>query len=282
MRKHKGWIALDLDGTITDKTHRAPKDVVQFLHALQESGWEIIFITGRTFSFAWNVIKEFDFSYYLAIQNGADILLMPEKKRVERHYLDASAVPLLETAFEGEEEDFILYTGYEKGDYCYYRPNRFSPAFLEHIRTKIMPLSPEPWQSVESYDFEGGLSFPLAKCFGTKKAMERISALLHTVPSLSATMIRDPLADNTYLILVTAKLATKGNALNAIKKATGKGGLTIAAGDDLNDISMLEAADIKVVMSTAPAEMIPLATIVAKHGKQHGIIAALTEATHGR
>src|SRR5581483_491455 len=282
MREHKGWIALDLDGTITDKTHHAPKDVVQFLHSLQESGWEIVFITGRTFSFAWKVIKEFDFPYYLAIQNGADILRMPEKKRVVRHYLDDSAIPLLETAFEGEEEDYILYAGYEKGDFCYYRPERFSPAFLEHICNNILPLSPEPWQPVENYNFENGLSSPLAKCLGTQKAMERISSLLHAVPTLSATMIRDPLADNTYLILVTAKLATKGNALNAIKKTMGKGGLTIAAGDDLNDLSMLKAADIKIVMSTAPAEMIPLATILAKHGKQHGIIAALTEATRGR
>jgi len=282
MRKHKGWIALDLDGTITDETHHAPKEVVEFLHSFQEMGWEIVFITGRTFSFAWNVIKEFDFPYYLAIQNGADILLMPDKERVARHYLDDRIIPFLEESFLGEEEDFIIYTGYEKGDFCYYRPDHFSPAFLEHVQNKIMPLSPEPWKPIKNFNFEKSLSFPLAKCLGTKESMQRVAAILQKNPAISATLIRDPLADNTYLILVTAKLATKGNALNAIKKVTGKGGVTIAAGDDLNDISMLEVADIRIVMSTAPSEMFPLATIVAKHGKQHGIIEALTQATHGR
>lgn len=282
MRKHKGWIALDLDGTITDKTHHAPKEVVQFLHSLQEAGWEIVFITGRTFSFAWNVIKEFDFPHYLAIQNGADILFMPNKEQVVQHYLDDRVIPFLEKAFEGEKEDFILYTGYEKGDSCYYRPDYFSAEFLSHIQNKIMPLSPEPWKPVKDFNFEKGLFFPLAKCLGTKESMQRVAAILQTSPDLSATLIRDPLADNAYLILVTAKLATKGHALNAIKKLTGKGGVTIAAGDDLNDISMLEVADIKIVMATAPSEMLPLATFIAKHGKQHGIIEALTQATHGR
>ncbi len=277
MRKHIGWIALDIDGTITDKTHHAPKEVVRFLHALEEKGWEIVFITGRTFSFGYSVVKEFDFPFYLAIQNGADILLMPHKERVARHYLDDNVIPILEEAYRGEKEDFLLYAGYERGDFCYYRPNRFSSVMAEHLK-KIMALSPEPWKPLENFDFEKGISFPLAKCLGTKEAMERINAKLQAVPTVSATMIRDPLGEDIYLILVTAKPATKGNALGIVKEVIGDGGLTIAAGDDLNDISMLLAADIKIVMDSAPPEMLPLATIVAKHGKQHGIIEALTQA----
>ncbi|MBS0604323.1 MAG: HAD family phosphatase [Verrucomicrobia bacterium] len=278
MRKHLGWIALDLDGTITDSTHRAPKEVVDFLHSLEDKGWEIVFITGRTFSFAYKVVGEFDFPYYLAVQNGADILLMPHKQLVARHYLDDKVIPVLDMAYRGEEEDFLVYAGYEQGDFCYYRPERFSPKLTEHVH-KIMALSPEPWKSVKDFDFKKGISFPLAKCLGAKQAMERINALLQAVPEVSATLIRDPLAeDDVYLNLVTAKQATKGNALRTVKQATGDGGPTIAAGDDLNDISMLEAADIKIVMATAPKEMIPMATIVAEHGQQHGIIAALNQA----
>jgi Cof subfamily protein (haloacid dehalogenase superfamily) len=277
MRRHIGWIALDIDGTITDKTHRAPKEVVQFLHALQEKGWEIVFITGRTFSFGYTVVKEFDFPFYLAIQNGADILYMPHKELVARHYLDDSVIPLLDQAYRGEKEDFLLYAGYEHGDFCYYRPDRFSPALIQHLH-KIMALSPEPWKPVKDFNFEKGLSFPLIKCLGKKETMARINRLLQAFDDVSSTMIRDPLGEEIYLNLVTAKQATKGNALNSIKQAIGEGGLTIAAGDDLNDISMLRAADVKIVMDSAPSEMLPLATIVAKHGEQHGIIDALTQA----
>lgn len=279
MRKHTGWIALDLDGTITDHTHHAPKEVVQFLHSLQEKGWEIVFITGRTLSFAYTVVKEFDFPYYLAVQNGADILLMPDKKRVARHYLDDRVIPVLEKAYAGKKEDFLLYTGYENGDFCYYRPDHFSPAFLAHVEHKIMPLSPEPWKAVKDFELKKGFSFPLAKCLGSKEEMEMVSSRLQELSDCAAPLIRDPFDPGVYLILVTARLATKGNALNTIKEITGKGGLTIAAGDDFNDISMLEVADIKIVMDTAPPEMLPMATIRATHGKQHGIIEALRQAT---
>jgi hydroxymethylpyrimidine pyrophosphatase-like HAD family hydrolase len=58
----------------------------------------------------------------------------------------------------------------------------------------------------------------------------------------------------------------------------GEGGPTIAAGDDLNDISMLEVADVKIAIAGAPPELLSIATIVAQHGAQHGIIEALTKA----
>nr|AOO54565.1 had superfamily hydrolase/phosphatase [uncultured bacterium] len=277
MRKHMGWIALDIDGTITDETHHAPLEVVKFLHALEEKGWEIVFVTGRTYSFAYSVVKNFDFPFYLAVQNGADVLLMPQKELVARHYLSEQVIPILEEAYRGEKEDFIIYSGFERGDFCYYRPQRFSEHLNSHLH-KIMPLSPEPWKAVQNFHFEKGLSFPLAKCLGTKASMQRINALLQPVPDLSATLIRDPLGEDIYLNLVTSQQATKGRALQIIKETIGEGGPTIAAGDDLNDISMLQVADIKIVMDTAPQEMHPMATLLASHSESHGIIKALSQA----
>jgi len=278
MRKHKGWIALDIDGTITDETHHAPAEVIDFLHSLERSGWELIFITGRTYSYGHHVVKEFNFPFYLAVQNGADILYMPHKELIARHYLDPQAIPILDAAYRGESEDFIVYAGFERGDFCYYRPERFTSAFIEHLH-KIMALSPEPWKQMREFAFEETLSFPLAKCLGTKSSMQRINALLQTVPEISATMIRDPLGEGVYLILVTSNHATKGNALQAVREVIGDGGPVIAAGDDLNDISMLQRADVKIVMSSAPLEMHSMATILAEHGQSHGIIEALSKAT---
>lgn len=277
MRKHIGWIALDIDGTITDDSHHAPREVVRFLHAVQKKGWELIFITGRTFSFAYRVVKEFDFPFYLAVQNGADILSMPDQKLIARHYLDQRMIPILERAYEGEKEDFIVYAGYQHGDFCYYRPQYFSAQLTEHLQ-KIMALSLEPWKSVSDFNFDQESSFPLAKCLGTKESMQRVNALLQTCPDVSATMIRDPLGENIYLNLVTTKQATKGHALQIVKQMVGDTGPVIAAGDDLNDVSMLLPADIRIVMASAPLEMHSLATILAQHGAEHGIISALKKA----
>jgi hypothetical protein len=220
----------------------------------------------------------FEFPFYLALQNGADILHMPSKRLVARSYVSSAIIKEIEKCYQGLSEDFIVYTGYEHGDFCYYRPKNFSHAMLSHLR-KIMPLSLEPWKEVDHFDFDASDQFPLIKCLGEKEEMERLALRLKKIPSIVTTLIRDPLdKDRIYLNLVTSARATKGQALAKAMQEAKAAGYVIAAGDDLNDISMLEDADCKIVMENAPLEMHPLAHILAQSGQKQGIIAALQEA----
>lgn len=278
MIQHKGWIALDIDGTITDQLHHVPPEICSYLKSLHEKGWRLIFITGRTFSFGYSVLHVLDFPYFLAVQNGADILQMPERSLLCRCYLPGDMVNALEKIYIGQQEDFIVYAGFEKGDFCYYRPSRFSKELIGHLE-KIKVFSPEPWRAVDTFEFAKHDAFPLIKCLGTEAMMQSIHRALEGVQGVFATLIRDPLAEGVYLNLVTDTQATKGNALQRVIEKTGKKGLIIAAGDDRNDISMLERADVSIVMESAPLEMHANADILAKSATDFGIIAALEEAT---
>ncbi len=278
MKQHRGWIALDIDGTITDKSHSVPQSVIDYLRHLYTDGWQIMFITGRAFSFGYATLKIFDFPYFLAVQNGADILQMPDRRSVSRYYLDAQTIQTIEQLYVDEKEDFIIYTGVDRGDFCYYRPNRFSPGLLAHLH-KIMPLSREPWRAVDDFHFAPHEKFPLVKCLGFKQPMERMCENLNTIPHLVSTLIRDPLdADQIYLNLVTHEQATKGKALLHAIKEFGERGVVIAAGDDSNDLPMLEVADFKIIMETAPKSMHSLANLIAPTADRGGIVPALQEA----
>ncbi|MGL4540253.1 MAG: HAD-IIB family hydrolase [Candidatus Rhabdochlamydia sp.] len=277
MTEHRGWLALDIDGTLTDRAHTVPKEVVTYLKELHAKGWEVFIITGRTLSFASKALKLFDFPFYLAVQNGADVLYTPNQELVVRHYLSAPIVPFLEGLSSKFAEDFLIYAGWEKGDFCYYRPHLFSPKIQAHIEM-MKQLSAEPWQAVESFSFADHLRFPLIKYLGNKEEMTLLYETLKDDERLSITLIRDPLAEGTYLNLITHPEATKGHALKNVIRQVGKAGTVIAAGDDLNDISMLRAADVKIVMHSAPLEMHALADIIAKPSHQYGIIEALQKA----
>ncbi|MBS0620601.1 MAG: HAD family phosphatase [Verrucomicrobia bacterium] len=274
---YKGLIALDIDGTITDATHTVPPQVVSYLHSLKEEGWELVFITGRTLSFARRAVHHFDFPFYLALQNGADLLHMPSMTSVSRHYLSQPAVAALDGIYARFPEDYLVYAGYQKGDFCYYRPGRFSLPLRTYLQV-LKDLTVEPWQEVE--DFHAIPSFPLIKCLGKRESMEAVDAALQKLPALvHATRIRDPLSEDLQLILVTAPLATKGHALRHIYALHDAKGPIIAAGDDLNDVEMLKNADFKIVMGTAPKEMHAMANFVAQPSTEQGIIGALQEAT---
>jgi HAD superfamily hydrolase (TIGR01484 family) len=277
MTEHKGWIALDIDGTITDQSHHVPQETVDYLTLLKSQGWELMFITGRTYSFGTSALNVFPFPFYLGIQNGADILEMPSKKLISRAYLPGQLVPALEQVYQGQNEDFIVYAGYEKGDFCYYRPKKFSTALREHL-VKIESLSPEPWKAVDTFEFASHEAFPLIKCLGFQEGMRSVYERLLSVKEIAVSLIRDPLDEAVYLNLVTHALATKGQALQRMVTHTGKRGRVIAAGDDRNDVSMLECADVAIVMAGAPSEMLPLADILAPSAKEQGIITALKQA----
>jgi len=270
----EGWIALDIDGTVTDARHSIPLAVRNYLQSLVEKKWNIVFLTGRTFSYSFSALKELDFPYFLAVQNGADILKMPEKKILFQNYLQTSVLHKLEKIYEGRSEDYLIYAGVEKGDFCYYRPQRFSLELLTYLE-EIKTLSPEPWQALDSFTFSQEMRFPLIKCLGKEAEMHEVQEKLQKSKEIQVARIRDPMTQELFLNLITHQDVTKGKAIELLSR---KEGPIIAAGDDQNDLSMFEVATVSIAMETAPREVLDGADLIAKSASQMGIIAALQQA----
>lgn len=273
----KGLIALDIDGTITADPYSIPKRVVSFFQELYLEGWTFLFVTGRPYTFAAKTLEVIPFPYFFAVQNGSDLFSMPEKELIAREYLTADLIPVLDNLYKGKDEDFLIYSGPLLGDFCYYRPARFSPWMLEHLAV-VRSISSEPWQEETVFDFPKEQKFPLIKCLGTQEEMQSLHGKLRTIPNISVTCIKDPLGEGVYLNLITAPKATKGEVLKRFRLRF-PNALFIAAGDDNNDLSMLEEADVSIAMETAPKELFACADILAASAKQEGIIEALKQAT---
>lgn len=275
--ERKGWIALDIDGTTTADIHEIPQEVQRYLATLHDDGWQIFFITGRLYYWAQMTVGKLPFPFLFGFQNGADIIEMPSKKLVSRAYMNPDILQFLDDAYENIDEDFLIYSGFEKGDFCYYRPAHFSEdvqGYLDLLRN----FSPTPWREYEVKDFSPEDTFPLIKCFGSYEQMRPLYEKLVKRVDVEVSMIRDPLCEKFYLILVTDRGASKGTALERAFEATGQKGPVIAAGDDFNDLPMLKMADIRIVMETAPDELKQEADIVAPPASECGLIPALKQA----
>lgn len=276
----KGWIALDIDGTLVEGMGPIPLPVAQYLEKLHLAGWKVLFLTGRMFSFAERELSTIQFPYYVAVQNGADILYMPHKTVVEQRYLDEEILRQVEKAYRNEREGFLVYAGFTKGDFCYYKPDCFSPYFLSYLE-KLQKLCQQPWQPVVSFDELSSFNFPLIKCLGLEKTVRHVEKSLQQVPGLEVVVIRDPVDPQLFIGLVTDSEATKGKALHRMLMKAGKKKTerVIAAGDDHNDMSMLREADVRIVMETAPPEILAEGDIIAASAGKMGILHALAKAT---
>jgi Cof subfamily protein (haloacid dehalogenase superfamily) len=269
-------ICLDIDGTITEDKFSVPEKTTKYLQDLSERGYPIFFETGRSFSFAMRSIEAFDFPHFISPQNGSVILQMPEKKLLFKKYLDRSHLNVIEDAFSDYPSDFIIYSGYEKDDICFYRKKNFSNKQLDYIAS-VQDREHASWTPVDNFSDGMFSSFPLIKGFGPLKEMEHLRDDLNSSSHFQVSINKDPFVEDCYLLLITHKEVSKGSALLALKDKLGVKRV-IAAGDDDNDKSMLLKADTKIVIDTASQELKDLADIIAARPNEYGIINALNEA----
>ncbi len=275
-RSAKGIIALDIDGTLTAEDQALDSSVIQALQALS-SDWRFIFITGRPFQWGFRTLQSLPFSYALAVQNGALLVEMPQKEIILRRYLTQEILPLMESICQKQTTDFVVYSGLENEDQCYYRPQHFSEEILAYVLRRTAYLK-EKWQSIPSFAQLPVSTFSSLKCFATEDQAYQLSRCIEDELGLHAPPNRDPFDPRYFVIQATHAKATKGDVLTEFAQLNDLKGPIIAAGDDYNDRTMLEKATVKIVMANAPLEILKLADVVAPPASQQGLIQGLAEA----
>jgi Cof subfamily protein (haloacid dehalogenase superfamily) len=273
-----GIIALDIDGTITDAHHEIPGPVVTYLSQLVLDGWSIVLITGRSFRSCIPLLNSLQFQYHLFIQNGATLLEMPSKQIVSKKYLDGSVFPIMEEICEGEPTDFVLFSGFDQQDQCYYRPNKFDDWLLLQLNDRTRKIR-ETWIVLDSFKEIPVQEFASLKCFGHEPSLKRIIEKMEAKLDLHVPLIRDPFSPpGNFVAQATRADVNKGEALLDFIRRQASKCPVIAAGDDNNDTSMLEVADFKVVMETAPKSLLARADFIAPSAADLGIIKGLSVA----
>lgn len=251
-------LALDLDGTIVNGTNLVPEDIKTLLKQFHERNWIIAFITGRMYSFALKSLKNIDLPYILALQNGADVLEMPDENLIKRNYfkvrsIDFSRIP--------DSVIPLIYTGYEGGDFCYYNPKNVPIGTQGYIET-LKGLSRGRWKTFNQIEEVNDLNVPLVKFLGKREDLMKVEVFLR---SHSAIVIKDSVDPESYILLVTSREATKGKILSWIEY-THDVSWVVAAGDDRNDIPLFMHSDHAIAMKHAPKELKELADEVAENG----------------
>jgi len=272
----KGLIALDIDGTLTAETS-IPDEMIKYLCELHEEGWAFAFITGRPFSWAYPTLSAIPFPSFFAIQNGALLLELPSKKFLNSYYLQNDLIPSLTKLSQDFQTDYVIYSGYENGDLCYYRPQFFAPNHLSYL-TERAKLLKEKWVQVSSFDHLPVHTFTAFKFFANEEKAQLLSKKIEEELSLHAPSIKDPCNADYFIVQATHPFACKGRVIQDICKLASFIGTIIAAGNDNNDLGMLEAATIKIAMADAPASLLKIADIIAPLATEMGLIDGLKQA----
>lgn len=265
MHKPKGIIALDLDGTLLNSKKELSAGNREALERAAEAGWEIVPTTGRFYGGMPDFIRELPFVHYAITINGAYVegiysAEMPYKQAIDiMKYLDELPViydcymnndAFMTEALKAKVDEIVENPRIRKMFYDLRKPVPELKEFLENRGQDVQKIQ-----------------------FFTKDANLRLE-LLEELPRVFENIAVS--SSSPQNIEINQKDATKGLALVALAEYLGVDREhTIAMGDGLNDISMLETAGIGVAMANGCKEALDAADWVTGHCDEDGVAKAI-------
>lgn len=235
-------IAFDIDGTLTDASHKIPSHLINFFKEISNKGILISFITGRPSNWALNVLKKINVPYILATHNGAKILSMPKEEIINENYLNLEDIKRIENI----QNNCFVYLE----DKIYFISKNIEDSLLEYMENRAAEFN-ETLIPLSSFEILKDKSISSIKYFSKDIDFSFNSAEAISKLGFSTYSIGDPFSSNYYITQITHPNATKGKSIICLKEFLNPIDFVIAIGDDKNDIPMFKEADISLVMSKA-------------------------------
>jgi Cof subfamily protein (haloacid dehalogenase superfamily) len=271
-------LALDIDGTLLDSRGQLPPANRDAIADAVERGLEVVLVTGRSFHFAQPVAALLPVPVTLIVNNGA-VVKDHTGTTVMRHVLPReTALHILSATPEHEESVAIVFDRtapddprqivFERMDWTH--PNR--RGYFEKNRAFIAS-SGGPLATALAEDdpiqvmFNGGVT-----------AMRELLATLRGLPVADrmSVAITEYVHRDFSLIDVNGPGCSKGTTLARLVASRGwTRDAVMAAGDNLNDVEMLDFAGRSYLMGNAADELKTRGYRATASNDENGLAAAI-------
>ena len=259
-------VAFDLDGTLFNDRKEVTPETFGTLKKAAEMGIEIVPSTGRFWNAIPANIKALDFVRYALTLNGAAIFDVKAGKTIAEFTIPVERAATLCRVLDdlGVVYDFVADgKGYMRRD----NYERLADVMIGEWQVKIVRDMRSPVDDV--YDVLAGMSgVQKMQIYTLDKSLREnlLKSLPHVFPHL---LFTSSISNN---IEINDTTANKGDGLRFL---AGHLGLpmseTLAFGDGLNDITMIEAAGIGVAMENAVDEVKDAADYVTVDNNHDGV-----------
>lgn len=271
-------IGIDVDGTLLDTDGHLPDANRAAIAAAVAAGIHVSLVTGRSYPFARPVAETLPVSITLMVSSGA-VERATDGTTLARRLLDRDvARRVLEATRDFRDHTAVIFDRdearqiiFESMDWTH--PNRQSYWDRNHwLIDQATPLEDSLVEDPIQVMFNGD---PVAMRELSETLRASAQASEKGVQSFSVSLT-EYLQRDFSLLDITAPEATKGRALEWRARELG---LTrdqvMAVGDNFNDVDMLEAAGIAVIMGNAVPELRRPGWHVTGHQNEAGLAEAI-------
>lgn len=264
-------IALDLDGTLLSSDKTLSEENRAALERAAEEGIEIVPATGRFYRGMPQIIKELPFVRYVITINGAEVY-----DTVRQRTVCGSEIPWERAVAVMERMDSlpVIYDCYQNG--WGWMTQKFydnAEGYTKNIHTLDMIRNLRtPVPELKALLRERSAGVQKIQVFFSD--MDLRARMLETLPGeFPDLFVTSSIVNN---IEFNSREAVKGNALRKLAAYLNiPVAETMAFGDDLNDITMLETAGIGVAMGNACEQVRQAADHVTDDCDNNGVAKAM-------
>lgn len=236
----RATFAFDIDGTCTDLSStnsdhlkinfRWVPGLVEAFRVITQENIQLLFVTGRTLAWSYELLKSLDVPYIVASLNGAETLLSPERRILYQEYIPGALVKKIIALFD---EPMVIYS--QTGIFYANSKGHALEAHLEKRKTR----QKEVWHPLTSIDdLKDVLTI---RYFFTKQAalarggVERLSVN----DKWESSCMQDSFDPAVSILQFTASGVDKALPIRRLQLPQP----LIAFGDDYNDIPLFKIAN---------------------------------------
>ncbi|MDD2457979.1 MAG: Cof-type HAD-IIB family hydrolase [Eubacteriales bacterium] len=255
-RSFQGYLLVsDLDGTLLDTGHNISEQNINAIYAFIQGGGRFTLATGRGRISVWPYLSKIPINAPCILYNGALIYDSVNGTFVKRYCFDAEIIPILELLHEqypglGIEiflEDSVLFYSENLWTKFHQERDGFSSEIIDSLRMSqawykiVLTWDPAQLQTIEQ-------------------------AFRHQLSGYNFNF------SEPHFLDITPLQASKGHALHDLAQLMKiQPELTIAIGDNYNDIDMIRKAGKGFAVANACPEVKQAADAICKSNDQHAL-----------
>ena len=238
----------DLDGTLLNKSAELSEYTIKSLNDMIAKGLDFTVATARTIASSGMILAGLDLRIPIVLMNGVLIYDIHKRRYDQINALHPEIVAAITEILEAFNTTGLMYELCNGELRTYYESLEQKPVrdFVEERKT----LYNKPFRHTGSFSDISPEHIIYFTLIDTYERLLPVHNALVSRPGLNMALYKDNYSPELWYLEMFSDKASKRNAVNYLR-ATNSYESIVGFGDNLNDLPMFEACDVRVAVETA-------------------------------
>lgn len=259
----------DLDGTLLNQKARLSEYTKDVLNKLISRGLNFTVATGRTTDATKKIITDIELNIPIISFNGATIYDIKHKSYIKVYCLIADAVKSILTVLKSFSFSVLMYKLIDNVLISYYESleQKHMYDFVEDRKKRYKTI----FSQVNDFNDVSSEHIIYFSLGDTYERIKPVYNALEEIPGINVSMINYAYSDNLWVLEIFSAEASKQNALMFLRETYGFDKI-IGFGDNLNDLPLFNACDVRVAVNNAKDEVKAVADCICNSYEEDGVV----------